>query len=75
MVAVLSNGENDTGAVWEVGYAEGKDIPVIGFMPNGSGKYNLMPAMSVVANYTEPIKLLNMDLIDIDPNAWEREVE
>lgn len=34
-----------------------------------------MTAMSVVANYTDPIKLLNMDLIDIDPNAWEREVE
>lgn len=31
--------------------------------------------MSVVANYTDPIKLLNMDLIDIDSNAWEREVE
>ena len=75
VVAILSNGENDTGTVWEIGYAEGRDIPVIGAFTDGEAKYNLMPAMSVTSNYMDMTKLDSINMIDIEPNAWEREVE
>lgn len=71
IVATLTQGQEDPGTAFEIGWAYANNTPVVLVVPN-SDSVNLMPAMGNTYITTDPKELETLNFANIPYNEWKK---